>query len=188
MNQTQGVINAVSALFVAFGAHRDTDRAQLYVDEITKAVRCGPCVELAVGNLMRSAPRLPTIAQVCAEGRDVLASDDHGRHVSFPQLAPRVETWWRTQAPLIIDGAAKCGPDLALFIAAQMWWVRIPPDDEEVAREATAPVWVNGAQAFLEGRDVRALTTAAFARARWAAEHGRDEGVPAAVLDLEVTV
>jgi hypothetical protein len=58
--------------------------------------------------------------------------------------------------------------------------------DSIVYELKTFPVWITAAREFLQGKDVKAMTTAAFARARWAAEHPTDEVMPDEFVELAV--
>lgn len=181
------VQGAVAALFVAFGAQRNTEQAALYVTELARSSTCGECAELAVRNLMRASKRLPPIVDLLAECREVAFSDAHTPHITSPQLAPRAETWWRTDAVKLI--APHCGGDrvLAAFIAAAMWWAKVPATHDAVAAEAAEPIWVASPRDFSAGKDLPALVEAAFRRARWAAEHHADDEMPTPLLQLEVS-
>jgi hypothetical protein len=178
--------DAIRELFVAFGAHRNTDQAKAYLIELERSHACGDCAEIAATNLLRTAKRLPPLVDLLNEVRDVMGSDVHTPHVAYPMLAPRSETWWRTDAVRAIMPFVG-EKNLALFVAAQMWWSSVPQDITRVTEEIRdQPIWINAARTFTDGRDLPALVEAAFRRARWAAEHPHDEPIAAALLNLEV--
>jgi hypothetical protein len=175
---------AVTQLFVAFGAQRNVEQAQLYLVELEMKVMCSDCIESTCAHLMRTSKRLPTLVQLLEEGEVQLASDRHGHHISMPQLGGKTETDYRTDAVKVILPAVGGDKDVASFIAAEMWWSHIELDD--VANEIqTFPIWVTAARTFLEGKDPKAMAAAAFRRARWAAERDVFDEIPEAMLALE---
>jgi hypothetical protein len=179
-------LEAVSALFIAFGAHRNTEQARLYVGQLDYDIRCEDCVELAVQDLMRSAKRLPSLAEVLSTAREILDSGAHVPHIAAPQLAPKSETWWRAEAVKLILPFVKGDRNLAAFISAQMWWMDVEGTAPRITWELkTFPAWVQGAKDFTAGKEMPPLIDAAFRRARWASEHGRDDEIPFSLLNLE---
>jgi hypothetical protein len=179
-------LEAVSALFIAFGADRKTDQAKLYVTELEREISCGDCAELAATTLMRTAKRLPSLADLLQEARDVMNSGAHVSHVVSPQLAPKAETWWRHDAVKLILPHVAGDRDLAAFIAAQMWWSAIPRDAERIDFELRVypMIWIASARVFVAGKELPALVDVAFRRARWASEHANDEEIPSELLNL----
>jgi hypothetical protein len=179
------VDDAVIQLFIAFGRQRESDRARLFAEELRREISCGECCELSARNLMRSSKRMPELSELLAEAREVMNSGAHVPHIGAPQLAPRIETWWRTEAVKLIAPRVEGDRDLAAFVAAQMWFSDVPPDPERVSSELHDwPVWVLSAQTFTEGKDFPPLVEAAFRRARWASENLTGE-MPLGLLNLE---
>lgn len=185
---------AVKNLFVAFGAARQEEQSALYVHELTKAATCGDCCEIAVEALMRTAKRLPTLAMVLEESAQVMGSPAHTSHIVNPQLAPRAETWWRSEAVKVILPKVGHDRDAAAYLAAVLWFAQIDPDTDAVLAELeTHPnaagvefnEWVDGALRYLRGKDAAAQAEAAFRRARFQAEHPNDP-MPLYIVELQV--
>jgi len=177
-------LEAVSTLFVAFGAHRNVEQARAYVAELEAMNACGECSQIAAENLIRSVRRLPSLAQLLTEISDVTDSDRHTAHIVARSFAPAAESWWRTTAVDIIAAHTGGDRDLASFIAAQMWFSAIPADPDVVAAEIRdMPVWLEAARAFTGDRDLPRLVGAAFERARWHAEHQIGD-MPPEILNL----
>jgi hypothetical protein len=176
-------IEAITELFVAYGAQRNEEQAKLYLTELQRRTDCSECIEATCTALMRSSKRLPALAQLLEELDEQLRSDNHTRHVTLPQLAPHEETTWRTEGVNLIVSFVDGDRDLAAFIAAELWWSHIRIDSV-VYELKNHPIWIQGARAFLEGRDVKVMTQKAFERARWAAEHPDDELMPDELVEL----
>lgn len=174
---------AISELFTAFGAHQRTDQAKLYVQELARSGACADCAEVAAVDLMRKAKRLPSLAELLAEIRDLVDSDAHSPHITAPQLAPKAETWWRHEAVKVILPAAGGDRDLAAFVAAAMWWSEVPQDLDAVAAEIAEPIWIDASKAYLQDKDAAKMAGRAFSRARWIAEHP-SEPIPAHLVEL----
>lgn len=183
---TGEAVDALMDLFTAYGMVRQTERVGIYVKNLVADGVCSDCVVTAVGELVRSSRRLPEYAQLLAEVRDQMDSDTHTPHITAPQLAPRAETWWRHEATKVILPKVGSDRDLAAFVAATLWWAGIEANLDRVAQELEHPIWISAARAYLEGKDAAALASAAFARARWLADHP-EQDVPGALLELEVT-
>lgn len=181
-------LEAITGLFVAFGAHRNTEQAQLYLAELSAAVSCPDCAEAACESLMRRSKRLPSLADLLEEGDTQLRSERHAHHIASPQLAPRAETWWRAEATKIIGPKVDGDRDLAALIAAQMWFSSVEQDLDAIAWELEHyPIWIDSARSLVGEADPGPIVAAAFARARWAVEHDTLDEMPAALLNLEVS-
>lgn len=175
---------AIKDLFVAFGAVRAEEQAALYVQELTMASACGDCCEIAVEGLMRTSKRLPTLAQVLDAAHEVMRSEVHTAHIVNPQLAPRAETWWRTEAVKLVLPKVNDDRNMAAFIAAELWFNGTEATHEAVLDELEHPAWVRAAAVWLRGKDGAQMAEVAFRRARWVTEHSRDEEMPRELLWL----
>jgi len=178
------VQDAITNLFVAFASHRNVEQATLYRDAVIERTSCVACIEEACRTLMTTSKRLPALAQVLDEVTAQLRSDDHGAHITLPQLAPHDEQVWRTEGANLIASFVDGDRDLAAFIAAEMWWTHVGLGDVTTElREC--PVWITTARVFLADKDSKVMVQRAFERARWAAEHAEDEVIPRHLLMLE---
>lgn len=176
---------AMRDLFAAFGASRNEEQASLYLNELTRSGSCADCAEIAVENLTRSSRRLPALSQVLDEVREVVNSDVHTSHIVNPQLAPRAETWWRSEAVKVILPKVGGDRDLAALVAAQLWFNDVEADLGSLTEELGSGAYVLAVKRFTAGKDVKALAEAAFRRARWVTEHAADEVMPREIVNLE---
>lgn len=182
--------SAVKNLFVAFGAVRADEQANLYVDELTRTGVCGDCAEVAVEGLMRSAKRLPPLAMVLDETVEVMRSETHTRHVTGPQLAPRAETWWRSEAIKILLPHCDDDRDVAGFVAATFWRNKVDSTHDAVGREIfDCPGEPDIARRTFRtkemlGQDAPTTVGYAYARARFEHERGTDEPLPEDLANL----
>lgn len=189
-------------LFAAHGRSATDAIVDEYASVLVEA-RCEPCAVIIIerarttgrlsddGSGTRRLPSAPELRE--AIGR-MGASVAHGNHLgssSKTEEASRLEAFWRSRASKLIRPAAG-STDLALFIAAQMWWSQVSPTLDDVASvlDTTGELWVDTARAFLHGYAMRGIETRvvierAFERAREAHICGV-ENISAALVDLQV--
>lgn len=173
-----------------FGA--SADRIASLAGYIERQMDCALCLADGLETLFRNVERFPAPKHVLAVYREANESPRHAMHLSQTARSVevgKIESFWHTEGARAIQ--VKVGDhNLALFIAAQMWWQRVLPESDYVAAEiASTDVWENGARDFITGRGglTSGLIDAAFRRARKAATEG-DKAVTKDELNLVVSL
>jgi hypothetical protein len=140
-------------LGLMFGAH--PDRVSSLANWCERNLACDLCATEATDLLQERVERFPAPKSVLGVYREVNDSPRHAMHVGQNVRAIAVgktEAFWHTDGARVIEAKVR-DHDLALFIAAQMWWQNVIPTVNWVAEEmASSSIWEDGARSFLAGR------------------------------------
>jgi hypothetical protein len=168
-------LDAANSLGRMFGA--SDSRIAALAGYIERQMDCALCLAEGLETLFRNVERFPAPKHVLAVYREANESPRHAMHQGQSARATevgRIETFWHTEGCKAVERVVG-DHQLALFIAAQMWWQRVPPETDYVAAEmALTDVWEIGARNFTtsQGGVTQPLIDAAFRRARKAASAG----------------
>lgn len=171
---------AITDLFLAFG-NATEDRVRAFARMLTTDGRCHVCLEAVCRRAATTAQRMPSVAALLVAYRDQY-DEHHHQHLGVSDVevaVGRAEAWWRTEAVRVIAPHAE-DRETASFVAAQMWWSRVVPED--VPDLIRNPMWVDCARTFLAASGD--VIDAAWTRARASASIDDERDLPLSIVNL----
>jgi hypothetical protein len=131
--------SAVGRMLAAFGVKVSEERVMAFTEAVQDAEQCDACAARAAKDLTQTLKRPPFPAHLVEETTRVQGSAEHLHHIADrKQLgAGDLETWWLTEAPVIIRGFwRELTGDQAIEIARTMYALDyVEPDRDAIGAE-----------------------------------------------------